>query len=279
MQKDSQTSVFLCSFVVKYETELKCRGSDNMTVQHDDEPKKQSIRLKPELSVLDWLFIYTGTIVLVNLLIGTQLYPSRWMASLLPGGANDVNLLFIHEILQCALIAGGVMLFLHLRQKNMQSIGWKEPEDAQDYIRAVIFGVVTCSFMLVVSGVLTQIFPQWASTQNVVETTLQVDTRWGLLVSFLSVGVMAPLCEELLFRGYLYHAVRVKFGKWASVIITSFLFAIVHGQWFQMVPLFMAGVFLNWFYLRSESLIATVLMHSAWNTFSLFLVVYLNIYV
>ena len=250
-----------------------------MTVQHDDEQQKQPNRLKHELSVLDWLFIYAGTILLVNLLIGTQLYPSQWLASLLPGGANDVNLLFVHEILQCAIIIGGVVWFLHLRGKTMHQIGWKAPENAQVYISAVIFGVVTCSFMLVVSGVLTQIFPQWATTQNVIETTLQVNSSWGLLVSFLSVGIMAPLCEEVLFRGYLYHAVHVRFGKWASVIIVSFLFAIVHGQWFQLFPLFMAGVFLNWFYLRSESLIATVLMHSAWNTFSLFLVVYLNIYV
>ena len=49
-----------------------------MTVQHDDEPKKQSIRLKPELSVLDWLFIYTGTIVLVNLLHCHTVTPSAF---------------------------------------------------------------------------------------------------------------------------------------------------------------------------------------------------------
>jgi len=244
-----------------------------------DKSADKTAKLKPELSVLDWLLIYTGTILLVNLLIGTQLYPSRWISSLLPGGASDVNLLFVHEILQCVLIVGGVLCFLHLRGKSMQYIGWHEPENAQDYLRAVIFGVVTCSLMLMVSGVLTQIFPQWATTQNVVETTLQVDTHWGLFVSFLSVGIMAPLCEEVLFRGYLYHAVHVKFGRWTSVAITSLLFAVVHGQWFQLFPLFMAGVFLNWFYLHSRSLIATVLMHSAWNTFSLFLVVYLNIYV
>lgn len=240
---------------------------------------ERNTKLKSELSVFDWLLIYTGTILLVNLLIGSQVYPSRWIASFLPGGVNDVNLLFVHEILQCFCIIGGVVLFLRLRGKTMQHIGWKDPENAQDYVKAVIYGVVTCSLMLAVSGFLAQIFPQWATTQNVVETTLQVNSRWGLLISFLSVGIMAPLCEEVLFRGYLYHAVHVKFGRGLSVMITSLIFAIVHGQWFQLFPLFMAGVFLNWFYLHSKSLIATVLMHSAWNTFSLFLVVYLHIYV
>lgn len=229
------------------------------------------------LSVLDWIVIYTATVLLVNLLVGTQIYPSHWLASFLPGGVNDVNLMLVHEILQFVLMAGGVLLFLRLRGKTMLQIGWRLPQNAQDYISAVIFGVATCTLTLMVSGFLVQIFPQWAATQNVVSIALQVDSTWGIIASFLTMGILAPICEEALFRGYLYHAVRARFSKWVSVVITSFLFAAVHGQWFQLFPLFMAGFFLNWFYLRTESLIAAVLMHSAWNTFSLFLVVYLHI--
>ena len=237
------------------------------------------INQKNQISVIDWLVIYISTVVLVNFLIKYQIYPSEWISSMLPGGTNDVNLLFVHEILQCALIVGGVLLFLRLRGTTIQQIGWQAPQNAQNYVRAIVYGVLTCSLMLLVSAFLTQIFPQWATTQNVVSTTLQADTRWGIMAAFLSVGIMAPLCEELLFRGYLFHAVNKKYRTWPSVIITSFIFAAIHGQWFQLLPLFMAGFFLNVFYLHSGSLIATVLMHSAWNTFSLYLIVVLNIYV
>ncbi len=237
------------------------------------------INHKKQISVIDWLVIYISTVVLVNFLVDHQLYPSQWISSLLPGGMNDVNLLFVHEILQCGLIVGGVLLFLHIRGTSIQQIGWQAPQNAQNYLRAIVYGVLTCSLMLMLSAFLTQIFPQWAATQNVVSTALQVDTAWGILAAFLSVGVMAPLCEELLFRGYLFHAVNQKYGTWPSVIITSFIFAAIHGQWFQLLPLFMAGFFLNAFYLHSRSLIATVFMHSAWNTFSLYLIVSLNIYV
>ncbi len=241
--------------------------------------EQNNIPHKQNPSVIDWFIIYIGTIILMNLFISTQIYPSVWIASMLPGGENEVNLMFVHEILQCAFIVGGVLLFLRLRGNTLQSIGWRPPQNEQAYVRAILFGVLTCSLMLMVSGLLTQIFPQWANTQNVVSTVLQANSRWEIFAMFISVGVLAPLCEEILFRGYLYHAVHVKFGKWVSLILTSFIFAAVHGQWFQLLPLFLAGVCLNWFYLRTESLIATVLMHSAWNTFSLFLVVYLNIVV
>lgn len=234
-------------------------------------------RLKSKLSVVDWALIYVGTILGVNILVATQVYPSHWFASFLPGGTNDVNLLLVHEILQAILMIGGVLLCLHLRGKSVQEIGWQVAKTEWTYFAAIAFGVLTCTITLFVSSIFVQLFPQWATTQNVVSTTLQVNTQWGFLASFLSVGILAPLCEELLFRGYLYHAVRECCGIKMSVCITAFLFAAVHGQWFQLVPLFMAGCFLNCFYLRTESLIATVLMHSAWNTFSLFLVVFFNV--
>ena len=240
---------------------------------------ESEINQKRQISVIDWLVIYISTVVLINVLVKNQIYPSQWISSMLPGGTNDINLLFVHEILQCVLMVGGVLLFLRIRGTTIQQIGWNAPQNAQDCVRAIIYGVLTCSFMLVVSAFLTQIFPQWATTQNVVSTALQVDTPWGITAAFLSVGIMAPLCEELLFRGYLFHAVNKKYGTWPSVIITSFLFAAIHGQWFQLLPLFMAGFFLNAFYLHSRSLIATIFMHSAWNTFSLYLIVALNIYV
>lgn len=239
--------------------------------------KFKTKRWNAKLSMLDWALIYSGTVLGVNLLVATQLYPSHWFASFLPGGNNEVNLLLVHEILQAILMIGGVLFCLHLRGKTIQEIGGNLAKTERTYLNAILFGILTCTITLLVSSMLVQLFPQWATTQNVVTTTLQVDTRWGFFASFLSVGILAPLCEEVLFRGYLYHAVRERCGIKMSVFITAFLFAAVHGQWFQLLPLFMAGCFLNWFYLRTESLIATILMHSAWNTFSLFLVVFFKV--
>ncbi len=247
-----------------------------MTEEYYEKQHMNQGAQETSLSIVDWIIIYITMMLLVNGLVATQLYPSQWLASFLPGGANEVNLLFVHEILQAAIMIGGVLFFLRFRGKTVLHIGWRLAEKPYIYILAMIFGVLSCWLMILLSAVLTQIFPQWATTQNVIETTLQVDSAWGLIASFLSVGIMAPLCEEVLFRGYLYHAAAERFGTAASICITSLLFAVVHGQWFQLLPLFAAGVCLNLFYVRTKSLIATVIMHSAWNSFSLFFVVGLN---
>lgn len=250
----------------------------NVDADHNRNPVLDQTK-KQNLSVLDWIVIYTAAAFVIQILIDAQIYPSKWLASLLPGGVHEINLMFVHEILQCGLFVGGVLLFLRRRKTTIASIGWVPPKKPQDYLYAVIFGVATCSLMIFVSSILTALFPQWATTQDVINTTLQVECSWDVFAAFLSVAVMAPICEELLFRGYLYHAVCAKFQAKTAIMITSFVFALVHGQWFQLLPLFLAGVFLNLFYVRTQSLIATVLMHSAWNTFSLFLVICMDIVV
>ena len=118
------------------------------------------INHKKQISIIDWLVIYVSTVVLINFLVKNQIYPSQWISSLLPGGMNDVNLLFVHEILQCGLIVGGVLLFLHIRGTSIQQIGWQAPQNAQNYVRAIVYGVLTCSLMLMLSAFLTQIFVQ-----------------------------------------------------------------------------------------------------------------------
>ena len=250
-----------------------------MTEEHYDKQHTKQKTEETPLSVIDWLFIYFAMMLLVRGLVSTQLYPSHWLASHLPGGVNPVNLTFVHELLQAAIMIGGVLLFLHLRGKSVQHIGWKMPEKPYIFIYALICGVLSCRLMVLISAVLAQIFPQWATTQNVVRTATEANTMWDVIALFLTVGILAPLCEELFFRGYLYHAIREKFNLTANICLTSLLFAAVHDQWFQLLPLFAAGLCLNLFYVRTKSLIATVVMHSAWNVFSLFLVIRLQVMV
>ena len=50
----------------------------------------------------------------------------------------------------------------------------------------------------------------------------------ALAMSFLMIVVLAPLVEELFFRGWLFGALRGRLAAGATILITTFLFAIVH---------------------------------------------------
>lgn len=53
-------------------------------------------------------------------------------------------------------------------------------------------------------------------------------TQWQFLLAFITMVVLAPIAEELLFRGYLYGKLRKSFSVWLSVLVTSLAFGLAH---------------------------------------------------
>ncbi|MDO5481298.1 MAG: CPBP family intramembrane metalloprotease [Candidatus Saccharibacteria bacterium] len=51
------------------------------------------------------------------------------------------------------------------------------------------------------------------------------------LVAFLALCIVAPVMEELIFRGFLYGKLRNNYGVAVSMLVVSLLFGFLHGQW------------------------------------------------
>jgi uncharacterized protein len=58
------------------------------------------------------------------------------------------------------------------------------------------------------------------------------------VMAFTALVIIAPIAEELLFRGYFYGKVRAISKFWVSAIVTSALFGLVHWQWNVGVDVF-----------------------------------------
>ncbi|MBU0494017.1 MAG: CPBP family intramembrane metalloprotease [Chloroflexi bacterium] len=98
---------------------------------------------------------------------------------------------------------------------------------------------------------------------------LPIEGGWPVLtLTFLSLAVVAPLAEELLFRGFIFRGLcqRLSVG-WAAVLSTV-IFAIPHMDPTKLVPIFVLGLVLTYLYLRTGSLIPGILVHAAVNTAS-----------
>jgi membrane protease YdiL (CAAX protease family) len=93
------------------------------------------------------------------------------------------------------------------------------------------------------------------ATEHPVEVALQV----------ISVIIMAPIAEELLFRGILFNTIKHAGYPLAGMFASAVLFALVHGSVALMLPLFVMGFALAWLYERSGSLIAPIVMHATFN--------------
>jgi membrane protease YdiL (CAAX protease family) len=78
--------------------------------------------------------------------------------------------------------------------------------------------------------------------------------------------VAAPICEEVIFRGYCYPVLKKYGGAMASLVTTSLIFACAHGNLPSALPLFLLGMLLVYTYERTGSLWAPVAVHFLFNT-------------
>ncbi len=93
-------------------------------------------------------------------------------------------------------------------------------------------------------------------------TTMSIGQKFLLVFPLC---LLVPLCEELLFRGFLLHALPVAIG----LPLSSVLFACAHGLNLFVLPLFLFGWFLGLLALRTKSLLPSVLFHGLFNALTL----------
>lgn len=78
--------------------------------------------------------------------------------------------------------------------------------------------------------------------------------------------VMAPMMEELVYRGCLFAVLRKRFGFWRSTLLSAVVFALFHQQYRITLPqVVLIGVICAYVFEQTRSLRAAVIMHSCWN--------------
>lgn len=103
------------------------------------------------------------------------------------------------------------------------------------------------------------------------EFDMILSNRWG----YLAIGLLAPLSEEIVFRGAILRALLSKpflAGKsehtnaWIAISISALFFALIHFNPVQMPHAFVIGLLLGWMYWRTGSILPGVAYHWANNS-------------
>lgn len=110
---------------------------------------------------------------------------------------------------------------------------------------------------------------RWLTDPRQEEMFAEIVAGNGLLPLLLALGVLAPLAEELLFRGTVLPVFARAWGGRAAVPLSAALFAAFHLSAAQIVVPFLLGLVLGWLRLRTGSLWACVAAHAAHNAATL----------
>ena len=106
-------------------------------------------------------------------------------------------------------------------------------------------------------------------TQEVGEAAQDANTLVAGAALVLAVAVMAPLTEEIVFRGVLLRALLRKYGENAAVLISAAGFAVVHlldpGSYLIVPALFVVGVVLAALRMQRDTLGLVIMVHVGFN--------------
>lgn len=97
------------------------------------------------------------------------------------------------------------------------------------------------------------------------QETVQIQYSVSFVTGLLLYGVISPLAEEMIFRGIIYRKCRRYLGILPGILLSSILFAILHGNLVQGVYAFIMGMLICSIYEKYHSFLAPVLFHSVAN--------------
>ncbi len=152
------------------------------------------------------------------------------------------------------------------------------------HVRPLLGGIVAMCF---VAGALLQL--PLAEVGNLVQEVWPISfdelarrhrlinpTTWsGGVSALLALVLVAPVTEELLFRGWLLPDLQAQYGKMPALVWSSFLFGLVHLELSAIVYATLAGLVLGAVALRTKSTLGSIAVHAGVNALPLLLPVHL----
>jgi membrane protease YdiL (CAAX protease family) len=169
----------------------------------------------------------------------------------------------------------GVPWLVKKKKVSLQDIGLQRLPSWTDIWMApagfVVYLILSAGLILLVTSLLP-----WINLEQVQNTGFsQISQRYEYILAFITLVVIAPFAEEILFRGYLFGKLKKFVPIWIAILITSLLFGAIHGAWNVAIDTFALSVVLCLLRVSTGSIWAPILLHMTKNGIA-FYILFIN---
>jgi membrane protease YdiL (CAAX protease family) len=175
--------------------------------------------------------------------------------------------------LQYLLFSGAVIAFILSRvraprNRRLKAVGLRTAR-LPKLIAEGIGGYGILLFVLSVAGLGKTAMTTLAQTGE--SFVMNLHTLPAKVLLFVLICVVAPIVEELIFRGFVYAGLRRRMTFAGAVLSSALLFALMHNNAGAVIPIGMIGIVLAVLYERNRSVIPCIICHALNNTLVFFL--------
>lgn len=201
-------------------------------------------------------FLVVGLIV-VEFLIGALLHDAKSISDIDP-----------RDVAGAIAVLGNGLLFsvlLHFKGTTYSSLFHASTTSV-----VAVIGTLTLPILFIVPALTLAV---WSVNSVLIE--LFPLTRWqeamfdqmmsNGLASVVTVCLVAPVLEEMLFRGVILRGFLHQYSRWKAILGSAFLFGLAHLNIYQFAVGLILGSISGWLYERTRSLWPSILLHGAYN--------------
>ena len=157
-----------------------------------------------------------------------------------------------------------LLLYYALNLKNRFVLNKKDIKRTLKYFVAFLPVIFIMSFLCKI-----MLF-EYEEQKLVVE--IKKNFNNNLFFNFFLIIIVAPIIEEIVFRGLFYKTLKNFIPFVQASIISSLIFAIIHENILSLTILFLLSLYLTWIYERTNSILYSILTHSIFNFLNLLLI-------
>lgn len=133
----------------------------------------------------------------------------------------------------------------------------------------VVLGMIPIN--IVVSYILTSLLPTSAES---IEAMFSIIMDGNVVSVILITAVTPAVCEEMLFRGFIYHSMKARYRVSVAIGIVAVLFGIYHMSLIKFIPTAFSGLILCYVVYRTGSIYPSMTMHFINNAFNVLVTYY-----
>jgi len=224
-----------------------------------------------------YFFVYFVTQLVVSFVYGAVWSASKTAELMAAGEAVDAVALteqlatqIMEKAMEMTFWAGIIALIIYwIRFAVRKKSFFKEVQIKKIATNGILPIIVTALSMNVVVSVVISNLPwpqEWIDAYATNSAPLD-----GSLMSWLAAVVMAPVLEEIVFRGLVYTRLKKGMPVIVAAILASFVFGLCHGTAIWIIYATGLGLVMTWVFEKYQSLTASILFHFSFNTMGLVL--------
>jgi membrane protease YdiL (CAAX protease family) len=217
---------------------------------------------------IGWIGLYFGLQALLGVLAVLITNPGlvAKIMSGIPPAQSDINVQMGVPLFVSVLISGFATLALlwwHLKKDNRHENIGLFASSRLPLLKTVLLSVILMVSILLLSEAYSRFVVPGQELQADMNQLIAGVPKTPLnhLLLFMTIAVIAPLLEELLFRGYLQSSLMHLMKPWQAILLASAVFGAIHFQPLAFPILTALGAVFGYLYYKTGSLKVNIILH------------------